>query len=161
MWAEVLKLMSQEKHAEPFAELAKTFPKCNENIVNTLYSFLSVKLVFLVIKSENDREKCADTEVKTDISPGKEQVIYYVSAYIVYSLSKGLTGLIKVNTSNISARTVLQFLNFINANHSEHLFGNSYQEVVGKWTKLVSRGYLIEVNDEIFELTKQLELGQC
>ena len=109
MWAEVLKLMSQEKHAEPFTELAKTFPKCNENIVNTLY------------KSENDREKCADTEVKTDISPGKEQVIYYVSAYIVYSLSKGLTRLIKVNTSNISARTVLQFLNFVNANHSAHL----------------------------------------
>ena len=121
MWAEVLKLMSQEKHAEPFTELAKTFPKCNENIVNTLYSFLSVKLVFLVIKSENDREKCADTEVKTDISPGKEQVIYYVSAYIVYSLSKGLTRLIKVNTSNISARTVFQFLNFVNANHSAHL----------------------------------------
>ena len=121
MWAEVLKLMSQEKHAEPFTELAKTFPKCNENIVNTLYSFLSVNLVFLVIKYENDREKCADTEVKTDISPGKEQVIYYVSAYIVYSLSKGLTRLIKVNTSNISARTVLQFLNFVNANHSAHL----------------------------------------
>ena len=29
MWAEVLKLMSQEKHAKPFTELAKTFPKYN------------------------------------------------------------------------------------------------------------------------------------
>ena len=36
--------------------------------------------------------------------------------------------------------------------------GNSYQEFVRKWTKLVSRGYLIKVNDEMFEFTKQLEL---
>ena len=36
--------------------------------------------------------------------------------------------------------------------------GNSYQEYVRKWTKLVSRGYLIKVNDEMLEFTKQLEL---
>ena len=36
--------------------------------------------------------------------------------------------------------------------------GNSYQEFVRKWTKLVSRGYLIKVNDEMLEFTKQLEL---
>ena len=36
--------------------------------------------------------------------------------------------------------------------------GDSYQEFVRKWTKLVSRGYLIKVNDEMLEFTKQLEL---
>ena len=36
--------------------------------------------------------------------------------------------------------------------------GNSYQEFVRTWTKLVRRGYLIKVNDEMFEFTKQLEL---
>ena len=68
MWAEVLKLMSQEKHVEPFTELAKTFPKYNENIVNSLYSFSIDKLVFLLIKFENDQKKCADTDVKTYIT---------------------------------------------------------------------------------------------
>ena len=104
MWAEVLKLMSQEKHVEPFTELAKTFPKYNENIVNSLYSFSIDKLVFLLIKFENDQKKCADTDVKTDISPGKEQVIYYVSGNVVYSLRKKYTRLIKLNTNNISAK---------------------------------------------------------
>ena len=85
MLAEVLKLMSQEKHVEPFTELAKTFPKYNKNIVDSLYSFLIDKLVFLLIKFENDRKKYADTEVKTDMSQG---VFYYVSGYIVYSLRK-------------------------------------------------------------------------
>ena len=76
----------------------------------------------------------------------------------MYSLRKKYTRLIKLNTNNISARTALQFLNSLNANHSEHLSGNSYQEFERKWTKLVSRGYLIDVNDEMFEFTKQLKL---
>ena len=76
----------------------------------------------------------------------------------MYSLGKKYTRLIKLNTNNISARTALQFLNSLNANHSEHLSGNSYQEFERKWTKLVSRGYLIDVNDEMFEFTKQLKL---
>ena len=158
MWTEVLKLMSQEKHVEPFTEFAKTLLKYNENKFNSLYSFLIDKLVFLLINFENDHKKCADTEVKTDISPGEEQVIYYVSAYIVYSLRKKYTRLIKLNTSNISAGTALHFLNSLNAkNHSENLSGNSYQKFVRKWTKLINRGYLIKVNDEMFEFTKQLE----
>ena len=151
----MLKLMSQEKHVEPFTEFAKTFPKYNENVVNSLYSFLIDKLVFLWIKFENERKNCADIEVRTDISPGEEQVLYYVSGYIVYSLRKKYNRPIKLNTSNISA---LQSLHSINANHSEHLSGDGYQELVRKWTKLVSRPYLIEVNDEMFEFTKQLEL---
>ena len=77
----------------------------------------------------------------------------------MYSLRKKYTRLIKLNTNNISARTALQFLNWLNANHSEHLSGNSYQEFVRKWTKLLSRVYLIEVDDEMFEFTKQLELA--
>ena len=76
----------------------------------------------------------------------------------MYSLGKKYTRLIKLNTNNISARTALQFLNSLNANHSKHFSWNSYQEFVREWAKLVSRGYLVEVNDEIFELTKQLEL---
>ena len=64
----VLKLISQEKHVDPFTELAKTFPKYNENIVNSLYSFLIDKPVFLLIKFENDRKKYADTEVKTYVT---------------------------------------------------------------------------------------------
>ena len=64
MWAEVLKLMSQEKHVEPFTELAKTFPKYNKNIVDSLYSFLIDKLVFLLIKFENYWKKYANTEVR-------------------------------------------------------------------------------------------------
>ena len=146
MWAEVLKLISQEKHVEPFTELVRTFPKYNENVVNSWYSFLIYKLVFFLIKFENERKKCADTVVKTDISPCEEQVIYYVSGYIVYSLRKKYTRLIKLNTNNISPRTALQFLNSINANYWEHLSGNRYQEFVRKWTMVVSRQYLIKVN---------------
>ena len=87
-----------------------------------------------------------------------EQVIYHVSGYIVYSLRKKYTKFIKLNTSNISAITALQFMNSINVNHSEHISGNSYQEFVRKWAKLVSRGYLIELNDEMLEFTKQFDL---
>ena len=75
MWTEVLKLIPQEKHVEPFTELAKTFPRYNKNIVNSLCSFLIDKLIFLLIKFENNQKKIADTEVKADISPGEEQVI--------------------------------------------------------------------------------------
>ena len=158
MWTEVLKLMSQEKHVEAFIELVKTFPTYNENVVNSLYSFLIDKLVFLLVKFENEQKKYSVTEVKTVISLGEEEVIYYVSGYIVYSLRKKCTRLNKLHTNNISARAALQFLNCINANHSEDLCGNSYQKFVRKWAKLVSRGYLIEENDEIIEFTKQLEL---
>ena len=87
-----------------------------------------------------------------------EQVIYYVSGYIVYSLWKKYTRFIKLNTNNISAIAALQFMNSINVNHSEHMSGNSYQEFVRKWAKLVSRGYLIELNDEMLEFTKQFDL---
>ena len=87
-----------------------------------------------------------------------EQVIYYVSGYIVYSLRKKYTRFIKLNTNNISAIAALQFMNSINVNHSEHMSGNSYQEFVRKWAKLVSRGYLIELNDEMLEFTKQFDL---
>ena len=68
------------------------------------------------------------------------------------------TRLIKLNTNNTSVRTALHFLNSLYANHSEHLSGNGYKEFVRKWTKLVSRGYLTKVNDEMFEFTKPLEL---
>ena len=57
MWTEVLKLMSQEKHVEAFIELVKTFPTYNENVVNSLYSFLIDKLVFLLVKFENEQKK--------------------------------------------------------------------------------------------------------
>ena len=67
MWAEVLKLMSQEKHVEPSTELIKTFPKYNENVINSLYSFLIDKLVFLLIQLENEGKKYPDTWVKTDL----------------------------------------------------------------------------------------------
>ena len=150
--------MSQEKNVEPFNELVKNFPKYNENVVNSSYNFLIEKLVFLLIKVENEQKIYADTEVRTDISPGEEKVMYYVSGYIMYSLRKKYTRLIQINTSITSARAALQFLNSINAKHSEHFSGNSYQEFVRKWTKLVSRGYLIEVNNEIFQFTKQLDL---
>ena len=110
------------------------------------------------MKFENEQKKYSDTEVKTVISLGEEQVIYYVSGYIVYLLRKKYNRLIKSNISNISVRAALQFPNSINANHSEHFSGNSYQEIVRNWTKLVSRGYLIEVNDDMFEFTKELEL---
>ena len=69
------------------------------------------------MKFENERKKYADTEVKTDMSPCEEQVIYYVSGYIVYSLRKKYTRLIKLKANNISPRTALQFLNSINANY--------------------------------------------
>ena len=36
--------------------------------------------------------------------------------------------------------------------------GNSYQEFVRKWAKFVNRGYLIELNDEMLEYTKQFDL---
>ena len=85
-------------------------------------------------------------------------MIYYVSGYIVYSLRKKYTRFIKLNTNNISAIAALQFMNSINVNHSEHMSGNSYQEFVRKWAKLVSRGYLIELNDEMLEFTKQFDL---
>ena len=70
------KTKKQQQQQKKNTELAKTFPNYNENIVNSLYSFLIDKLVFFLIKFENDRKKCADTEVKIDISPGEEQVIY-------------------------------------------------------------------------------------
>ena len=85
-------------------------------------------------------------------------MIYYVSGYIVYSLRKKYTRFIKLNTNNISAIAALQFMNSINVNHSEHMPGNSYQEFVRKWAKLVSGGYLIELNDEMLEFTKQFDL---
>ena len=68
-----------------------------------------------MIKFENDQKKCAAVKVKTRISPGKEQVIYYISGYIVYSLRKKYTRLIIGN--NISARTASEFLNSLNVNH--------------------------------------------
>ena len=49
-------------------------------------------------------------------------------------------------------------MNSINVNHSENMSGNSYQEFVRKWAKFVSRGYLIELNDEMLEYTKQFDL---
>ena len=49
----MLKVISKEKHLEPFDELAKTFPKYNENVVSSLYNFLIEKLVFLLTKVEN------------------------------------------------------------------------------------------------------------
>ena len=65
-----------EIDVEPFTELAKTFPKYNENVVNSLYSFLTDKLIFLLIIFENEGKIRADTKVKIDLSPGQEQVIY-------------------------------------------------------------------------------------
>ena len=55
------------KHVEPFTELAKTFPKYNENVVNSLYSFLTDKLIFLLIMFQNEGKIRADTKVKIDL----------------------------------------------------------------------------------------------
>ena len=100
--------MSLEKHVEPFTELAKTFPKYNENVVNSLYSFLIDNSVpdnsiasILFDKVWNERKKCVDTEIKTDISPGEKQVIYYISGDVVYSLRKKYTRLIKLISNSI------------------------------------------------------------
>ena len=102
-----------------------------------------------MIKFENDRKKCADTEVKTDL--------LCLWIYTLFTQKKVYqTNQIKYQ-EHISQNS-FAFLNSLNANHSEHLSGNSYQEFERKWTKLVSRGYLIDVNDEMFEFTKQLKL---
>ena len=77
--------MSQEKHVEPFTELAKTFPKYYKNIVNSLYSFLIDKLVFLLIKFENDWKKYADTEVKTYVTGRGTSVLLCFWIYSVFT----------------------------------------------------------------------------
>ena len=96
--------------------------------------------------------------MSTEISPAEEQVIYYVAGYIVFALRKKYISLLRSKPHNCSVKAALQFLDSINTTQSANMSGNSYEEFVRKWTKLVSRGYLIEVNQEMYYFVKQVEI---
>ena len=86
----------------------------------------------------------------------EEEVLYYGSGHIVFSLFNKYTRLLVNNAKHTDYSDVLQFLSSLRTEHS-NIKANSFHNYVKKWTEIQSRGGLIQVNDSMFVFVKRIE----
>lgn len=89
------------------------------------------------------------------LTPEEEQIVCYISGFIVFSLKTKYKRLIKSPQAEIVAVAALQFLKSLELKNS--IKGDSFKEYVHAWVNLKSRGGLVKVNDGMFRFTCVIE----
>ena len=157
MWSLVLEILQDQKWYFAWSDLVGKCEYQNKSVFSGFFRFIVFDIMTSIIKFANNQRKSSNEQaLDLRFSKEEEEIVYYVSGYIVYSLIKRYTRLSAANTKHKGYRDIFQLLGSLRTENSD-LAGNSLSEYAKKWTQIQSRGGLIEVNDDMFLFIKRIE----
>ena len=154
MWCKVLELLHEEAW---FKSWKVMYPPLELSVFSGFFRYVVMEKVTAIIKSENESNRYSSEKLlELTLTKEEEEVLYYVSGYIVFSLVNKYTRLLVNNAKHTDYSDVLQFLSSLRTEHS-NIKANCFHNYVKKWTEIQSRGGLIQVNDSMFVFVKRIE----
>ena len=90
------------------------------------------------------------------MSKAEEQILYYVSGYIIFSMIGKYKRIINNNEKNIAAKDALKFLNSLKTKCSEKI-GTLLEDYVERWIEITDRGGLVKANEEFYSFVLKSE----
>ena len=91
------------------------------------------------------------------LSEDEQQVMRYVAVYITYLLIGNYKKICMTN-SNQCILAAMEFLCSLKSNSGSSIKFESFLDYARKWTELVNRGGLIEVNDKLYIFIRRTEI---
>ena len=132
-----------------------------DNNLVQLFPSLHHKLVLLIIHEilhlENKNTPNGESQGDIVLSEEEQQVMRYVAGYIIYSLIGKYKKICRTN-SNQCVSAAMEFLCSFKSNGDSSIKCESFLGYTRKWTELVNRGGLIEVNDNLFIFVRRTEI---
>ena len=158
MWHEIMMLTQSDNMLETWKEVVphSEFKKAT---FRTLFYSVCMEIVTVIIKYENEQKNhnISDKELDINLTDEEQQIIYYVSGYIVFSLLRKYQKIQSKNPMNVAATAVIQFLISLKMKHSSAVEGASFFQFTKKWIDVVNRGGLVKVCDEMFIFIRLIE----
>jgi len=159
MWSELLSMVKKDYASTKFyGILKKKSPEYEEAIFCSLYQSICLEVLNSIMKYTNESRRTKITSGDLSMTNEENQILHYVAGYVVFSLSKKYKALLKEKPKNNIAIAVIEFLKSLKVSSNAELSGNTLAEYIEKWTKLVSRGYLVEVNKVMYEFIYKIEM---
>ena len=128
---------------------------------NLIQLFPSVSISSLIIHEilhlENKNTPNGESQGDIVLSEEEQQVMRYVAGYIIYSLISKYKKICRTN-SNQCVLAAMEFLCSLKSNGDSLIKCESFLDYTRKWTELVNRGGLIEVNDNLFIFVRRTEI---
>ena len=154
MWCKVLELLHEEAW---FKSWKVMYPPLELSVFSGFFGHIVMDIVTAIIKFENESNRNSSEKLlELTLTKEEEEVLYYVSGYIVFSLVNKYTRLLVNNAKHTDYSDVLQFLSSLRTQHS-NIKANCFHNYVKKWTEIQSRGGLIQVNYSMFVFVKRIE----
>ena len=128
--------------------------------VSSLVHFITMKLLTYCVREMNFMQNIpsVDTDIENlTLSEEEQQTLYYVAGYIVHSLKKKYTKILKAHPQNIPAISAQQFLDSVQIKSKEKVCGMSFLDFTRKWVEILDKGGLVRVNDDMFIFIRRIE----
>ena len=120
------------------------------------YQFLTMSIVHGILSHENEQNNLATTTLDLHLTKEEQEVLYYVSGYIVFSLKRKYSKLSGTKNKDVSVAAV-QFLDSLHISSDKQISGHSFLEFARRWVDTVTRGGLVRVNDDMFIFCRRIE----
>ena len=153
MWNKILHYQDDCTLSEFFNPILRE--KYSEPTISSLMFALTTTVVKRIFILENQLYRdTLEVNIETELTNKEQEVIYYVSGYILFSLIKRYK---KFDESgNVEAKDALVFFSSLKGTTQE-VECHNFLHFVKKWTNLVDRGGLIKVNDQFFIFIRYVE----
>ena len=127
MWCKVLELLHEEAW---FKSWKVMYPPLELSVFIGFFRYIVMDIVTAIIKFENEPNRYSSEKLlELTLTKEDEEVLYYVSGYIVFSLVKEYTRLLLNNAKHTDCSDVLQFLSSLRTEHS-NMKANSFHNYV-------------------------------
>lgn len=157
LWSEILSAIKFDYNQIKLFDIAFRHFRCEDSIFRSLYFTVCSKVLLSIVQHVNESKNVDDEVVDLQISKEEKQVVYYVAGFIVYALLKKYDKALLKKSTDSMLISLVRFLRSLKSNDKE-LCGESINEYVRKWTKLVNRGGLVLVRDEMYLFIEHIEL---
>ena len=120
-----------------------------------MYHSLGMIVASKIISLEKLKRPCQEIMEPEERLPERQQeVLRYVSGFVIYSLQKHYKRLkeSKVPSTRAASRAALDFLTSLDTRFEKDIEARSYLEFTQKWIKIRNQGGLVTVNDNTFIL---------
>lgn len=119
-----------------------------------VYQHVTEKLFGGLIKDHfKDKLETSDVDIPP-LTTDEENIIRYAAGYVPFKLLKKYEKMIISSSSQVDTVGIIECLSTMAVNGEE----SDMLEYTAKWTRLVNRGGLFEVNDTAFMLFKEIEV---
>ena len=157
LWGRIQHFKVEEDNMKNIISLFKKHD-INHDSFNSMFLFDSflTEIIAYILKYENAHKIEKEVQIqKEPLTNNEQQILRYVSGFIIFSLRNKYKLLLKSSKSKEVANAVLQLLNTFGNPEMKKI--NSYLDFTHQWVELNNRGGLIQVNDDFYLFIRTIE----